>query len=121
MSEHNLSETSVGLPQDEYRRLCMRAFENLPTDTTVTMDDVDAILTWCLPEYDREKSSPDEVTEVGFVIQKRNLDDHPDWTNEGDESPTAEALRARLDELRLLWGHLDDYRIVEVKRKALDW
>ena len=34
----------------------MRAFENLPTDTTVTMDDVDAILTWCLPEYDDMQS-----------------------------------------------------------------
>lgn len=30
MAERNLSETSVGLAQDEYRRLCLRAFENLP-------------------------------------------------------------------------------------------
>lgn len=47
--------TSHELTQDEYRRLCLRAFENLPTDSTVTMEDVDAILTWCLPEYDRLK------------------------------------------------------------------
>ncbi len=40
------------MTQDEWRRLCLRAFENLPRDTAVTMDDVDAILTWCLPAYD---------------------------------------------------------------------
>lgn len=42
-----------GMTMDQYRRLCLRAFENLETDTPVTMEDVDAILTWCLPEYDR--------------------------------------------------------------------
>lgn len=56
MGQRNLDETSVGLTQDEWRRLCLRAFENLPSDTTVTMEDVDAILTWCLPEYDRLKA-----------------------------------------------------------------
>lgn len=57
-------ETSLGLTQDEYRRLCLRAFENLPADTAVTMDDVDAVLTWCLPEYDRLKAAGRvEVTE----------------------------------------------------------
>lgn len=44
--------TTGGLSQDQWRRLCLLAFENLPADTPVTMNDVDAILTWCLPEYD---------------------------------------------------------------------
>lgn len=44
-----LDHVHNGLTQDDWRRLCMRAFDNLPTDTTVTMDDIDAILTWCLP------------------------------------------------------------------------
>jgi hypothetical protein len=48
-----LRATHNDLTQDEWRQLCLRAFENLQTDTTVTMGDVDAILTWCLPEYDR--------------------------------------------------------------------
>jgi hypothetical protein len=39
------------LTQDEYVRLCRKAFGNLPGDTTVTFDDVDAILAWCLPEW----------------------------------------------------------------------
>jgi hypothetical protein len=56
MEQGSLDATIHGLSQDEYRRLCLLAFENLPTDTTVTMDDVDAILTWCLPEYDRLKA-----------------------------------------------------------------
>lgn len=34
----------------EWNALCVKAFENLPRDTTVTLDDVDAILAWCLPE-----------------------------------------------------------------------
>lgn len=45
----------TGLTQDQYRRLCLRAFGNLPSDTPVTMDDVDAILCWVLPEYDDMK------------------------------------------------------------------
>jgi hypothetical protein len=45
------------LTPDQYRRLCLRAFENLPADTPVTMDDVDAILTWCLPEYDEMRGT----------------------------------------------------------------
>jgi hypothetical protein len=40
---------SYAVDPDEWRRLCERAFENLPSDTKVTMADVDAILTWCLP------------------------------------------------------------------------
>jgi len=52
ISERNLDLTSSSLTQDQWRRLCLRAFENLPADTQVTMGDVDAILTWCLPAYD---------------------------------------------------------------------
>jgi hypothetical protein len=55
--ERNLDLTANGLTQDQWRRLCLRAFENLATDTPVTMDDVDAILTWCLPEYDRMRQA----------------------------------------------------------------
>jgi hypothetical protein len=51
-NERNLDLTSSGLTQDQWRRLCLRAFENLPTDTQVTIEDVDSILTWCLPAYD---------------------------------------------------------------------
>jgi hypothetical protein len=61
-SERNLDLTSSGLTQDQWRRLCLRAFENLPTDTQVTMEDVDSILTWCLPAYDDMRAgqqSPD--------------------------------------------------------------
>jgi hypothetical protein len=47
--------TAGGLTQDQWRRLCLRAFENLPADTQVTMDDVDAILTWCLPLHDEHE------------------------------------------------------------------
>lgn len=43
--------TVNGITEDEYRALCLKAFENLREDTTVTMDDVDSILTWCLPEF----------------------------------------------------------------------
>lgn len=32
-----------------WRALCMKAFDNLPKNTVVTYGDVDAILTWCLP------------------------------------------------------------------------
>ena len=52
-----------GLTQDQWRRLCQRAFENLATDTTVTMNDVDAILTWCLPEYN-EMRLPDRAASL---------------------------------------------------------
>jgi hypothetical protein len=55
-SKRNLDKTASGLTQDQYRRLCLRAFENLRSDTQVTMDDVDAILTWCLPVYDEMKA-----------------------------------------------------------------
>lgn len=41
--------TVPGRNDDEWRRLCLKAFENLPADTKVTLNDVDAILTWCLP------------------------------------------------------------------------
>jgi hypothetical protein len=48
---------TIGLTDDQYRRLCLRAFENLPSDTQVTLNDIDAILTWCLPEYDDMKQA----------------------------------------------------------------
>lgn len=47
----NLQRTVYDLTQDEWRHLCQAAFENLPTNTTITMTDIDAILTWCLPIY----------------------------------------------------------------------
>lgn len=46
-------DTSTVEGQKQWARLCQHAFENLPADTMVTFEDVDAILTWCLPEYDR--------------------------------------------------------------------
>lgn len=46
-------DTSTTEGQKLWARLCQHAFENLPTNTTVTFEDVDAILTQCLPEYDR--------------------------------------------------------------------
>ncbi|MEV4255030.1 hypothetical protein AB0J52_17900 [Spirillospora sp. NPDC049652] len=60
MSERDLGDTRVDLTNDEYHRLCVTAFENLPTDTAVTMEDLDAIFTWCLPEYDRLKAAREE-------------------------------------------------------------
>lgn len=45
----------LGITMGDYQKLCMRAFENLPADTGVTIDDVDSVLTWCLPEYNRMK------------------------------------------------------------------
>lgn len=47
----------LGITMDDYQKLCLRAFENLPTDTSVTIGDVDSILTWCLPEYNRMKAA----------------------------------------------------------------
>lgn len=35
---------------DAWRRLCLTAYENLTSDTTVTMGEVDAILTWTMPD-----------------------------------------------------------------------
>jgi hypothetical protein len=53
--KRNLENTYYGLTQDEWRKLCLTAFENLTSDTTITMNDVDAILTWCIPEYEAIK------------------------------------------------------------------
>ena len=47
----------LGVTADEYRKLCLRAFENLPPDTAVTIGDVDSILTWCLPDYVRLRAA----------------------------------------------------------------
>lgn len=49
----NLIDTSTLEGQQRWATLCQRAFENLPSDTSITLHDVDAILTWCLPEYER--------------------------------------------------------------------
>lgn len=38
----------------QHAALIARAFENLPTDTVVDDDDVDSILTWVLPDADRQ-------------------------------------------------------------------
>lgn len=38
---------------EQWNTLCGHAFENLPQNTAVTFADVDAILTWCIPEYER--------------------------------------------------------------------
>lgn len=43
--------TSLGITYKQFAVLLAMATENLPTNTTVTVDDIDAILTWVLPEY----------------------------------------------------------------------
>lgn len=48
----DLIDTSTVKGQHEWIALCQKAFENLPRDTSVTFDDVSAILTWVLPEYE---------------------------------------------------------------------
>ncbi|MFE9099869.1 hypothetical protein [Actinomadura geliboluensis] len=63
--------------------------------------------------------STEKLTETSFVIQRRTID--TDWTDEGEESPTSEPLRPRLTALRDAWGHIDDYRVIRIKRKKLDW
>jgi hypothetical protein len=40
-----------GITQRQYAVLMAKAFENLPTDTDITVDDIDAILCWVLPDY----------------------------------------------------------------------
>ncbi len=52
-----LSDVELGHPVrtlQQHTALIARAFESLPTSTTVTTDEVDAILTWILPEADRQ-------------------------------------------------------------------
>ncbi len=41
----------LGITQQQYAMLLALATENLPTNTVVTVDDIDAILTWVLPDY----------------------------------------------------------------------
>jgi hypothetical protein len=47
----------LGITLSKYTKLCLSAFENLPADTGVTIDDIDSVLTWCLPEYNRLKAA----------------------------------------------------------------
>jgi hypothetical protein len=49
----DLIDTTTAEGGKVWAALCQRAFENLPTNTKVTFVDVDAILTWVLPEYER--------------------------------------------------------------------
>jgi hypothetical protein len=76
-SERNLDLTSSGLTQDQWRRLCLRAFENLPTDTQVTMEDVDSILTWCLPAYDEMRAGHQSPDEDRIRDAMAEAQDHP--------------------------------------------
>lgn len=48
----DLIDTSTTQGQKVWAGLCNHAFENLPTNTTVTFEDVDAILTWTLWRYE---------------------------------------------------------------------
>jgi ABC-type branched-subunit amino acid transport system substrate-binding protein len=48
----------------EHERLISMAFENLPTTTEVTRDDVDAILTWVLPEV---RMTPEQQAVIDAV------------------------------------------------------
>jgi len=66
--------TATGLTQDQYRRLCLRAFGNLPSGTQATMDDVDAILAWCLPEYDDMRGVPPMSEPIHWPTFLRELD-----------------------------------------------
>lgn len=47
----------LGVTMGEFIGLCVKAFENLPTDTAVDGDDVSAILTWCLPGFIRLRAA----------------------------------------------------------------
>jgi hypothetical protein len=79
----------IGITDTQFAVLCSKAFENLPTDTSITIDDVDAILTWVLPNYkemvgimsndmdkDIVKNSGLEVEEVSKPML------NPDWEAE---------------------------------------
>lgn len=57
MSECTLpDETQFGITMRQYQALCLHAFLNLRSDTQVSIDDVDSILTWCVPELDRMRA-----------------------------------------------------------------
>lgn len=43
--------TSLGITYRQFAVLLAKATENLPADTPVTTEDIDAILTWVLPDY----------------------------------------------------------------------
>jgi hypothetical protein len=47
----------LGITMSDYQKLCLRAFENLPADTSVTIGDVDSVLTWCLPDFIRLRAA----------------------------------------------------------------
>jgi hypothetical protein len=83
----------LGVAADEYRKLCLRAFENLPSGTAVTTGDVDSVLTWCLPAYVRLRAA--HAGDPGDAVQ------HTDWylLLHGHSGPytreeTADAFRA---------------------------
>jgi DNA-binding transcriptional regulator YhcF (GntR family) len=49
----DLIDTSTTAGKAEWRTLCLGVLKNLPVGTPVGFGDVDAILTWALPEYER--------------------------------------------------------------------
>lgn len=51
--EAGIHMSEKDLTPDQWRRLCLTAYENLPADTTITFGEIDAILTWCIPQYER--------------------------------------------------------------------
>jgi len=67
--------------QEAWRRLCLKAFENLLSDTTVTMDDVDSILTWCMPLHLIPSTEVVEIEEDAARVTALRIvaGRHPDW------------------------------------------
>lgn len=65
-------DTSTAEGQKLWTDLCNKAFRNLPSDTLVTFDDVSAILTWVLPEYDHicEMAADCKPSTMNFTVQK---------------------------------------------------
>jgi len=51
MPLHNVPRDCYGITQTHWENLCQAAFENLPTNANVTFNDIDSILTWCIPLY----------------------------------------------------------------------
>jgi hypothetical protein len=103
----DLIDTSTKEGGKQWALLCQRAFENLPTDTSVTFDDVDAILTWCLPDYERVTAERRPAVPQGFTVRA-------EWMNDGTAELTlqcdhcqwwAESVAESHAELGLLVRH----------------
>lgn len=59
------------------------------------------------------------MSETTYVIETRSSGDS-EWRTHAEYTDLSEDLVAEFDRQLNLWGHQDDFRIVRIKRKALD-